>query len=241
MTAGSLTAGRDHGGESGRGRRERVPFQVIIIYSLLFYAVWTAFELYFKPYLESLDADPVLMQFIKSGLIKNLAWTLPALLLVKKYESCVQIGLKEMFTAKIDWRLTAALLAGTAAYALVPKLIRNGSLEISPEFTVCTLISYLFVGITEESVFRGWLLNATAGDDKRSLILAYAVNGVMFTLIHVPTWYMHGMLGVAIGQFGFLSIIALGTFFGWALLRTRNLLVPVAIHMLYDILFDLFI
>ena len=43
----------------------------------------------------------VLYEFVRSGLVKNLVWTLPALLLIRKYNPFLQVKLKEMFSLGI--------------------------------------------------------------------------------------------------------------------------------------------
>ena len=226
---------------------KKLPAMVLIVYCALFYGTWTLFELFIKPLINSLDAHPALIQLLKSGVIKNLVWTIPALLLVRKYSDSVNVGLKEMFASKVDMRLTTTVFLLCTALLLVPKYVRGGGLALSEDFTICTAIGYLFVGITEESVFRGWLLNVTVGSDtgdvisKRRTWLLMLLNGVMFVCIHIPVWSTTGKLGESFASFGFLSIIAVGMIFGWLFLRTRNLLVPVVLHMYYDILIDLFV
>ena len=74
----------------------------IVIYCILFYGAWAVFELLIKSQLLALtNNNNAVMEFIRSGIIKNLVWTLPAIFLIKKFESDMYIGLKEMFTAKV--------------------------------------------------------------------------------------------------------------------------------------------
>lgn len=56
---------------------------VLTFYIIIFYAVWTGFELILKDFLDSNITNVNLCQFVKSGIIKNLVWTLPAIILVK--------------------------------------------------------------------------------------------------------------------------------------------------------------
>ena len=70
---------------------------VMIIYIVVFYALWTAFELIVKGILDSAITNINICQFVKSGIIKNLVWTLPAVMLVKNFKDDVHIPLKEMF------------------------------------------------------------------------------------------------------------------------------------------------
>ena len=225
------------------GQKQQRPIAALIIFSVLFYAVWVLFELGVKPYLNSLDADPVPMQFLKSGVIKNLCWTLPALLLVKKYDRQVHIPLKEMFTAEFDGRIALWVFGACTAVVLIPKIFLHGSFELNPEFRAVTLIGYLFVGITEESVFRGWLLNAMAGrdDSPKSKWTALIISSVMFMFIHFPTWYTSGVLSSNILTGRGFGIIPIGIVFGWLFLHTKNLMLVVMLHMYYDVLISLFV
>jgi len=95
------------------------------------------------------------------------------------------------------------------------------------------VIIVLFVGITEESVFRGWLLNATL--ERWGRWPALIVNSLLFLAIHFPKWIVSGEFVYAFTSFGFAEVIALSLLFGWSFVRTRNLLLPIALHMVYDL------
>jgi len=101
------------------------------------------------------------------------------------------------------------------------------------------VIIVLFVGITEESVFRGWLLNATL--DRWGKWCALIVNSLLFLAIHFPKWIVSGEFVYAFTSFGFAEVIALSLLFGWSFLRTRNLLLPIALHMFYDLVVMMFV
>ena len=47
--------------------------------------------------------NTVLCQIVKTALIKNPVWTLPAILLISRNKESVWISLKEMFTTKVQW------------------------------------------------------------------------------------------------------------------------------------------
>jgi len=120
-----------------------------------------------------------------------------------------------------------------AAYIVLGLVLHGGSFAIKGTFGADDIIVVIFVGLTEELVFRGWLLNATEriGENK-----ALAINAAMFLLIHFPIWIVSGAFVNNFVSFGFVSIIALSVIFGLMFLRTRNILVPIALHMMWDLL-----
>ena len=217
--------------------KKRVPIAVLVIYCVLFYGAWAVFELLIKDHLAG--GNPVVMQLLRSALIKNLVWTLPAMLLVHKYADCVFIRLKEMFTNKIPWLKLLCGLGIMTVYLLISAYRTHGKIALLPSFGLDTVIIVLFVGITEEMVFRGWLLNATAKNENDWL--AVGVNAAMFLCIHFPRWIHDGEFVRNMASFGFVTIILLSVLFSYIFLRTKNLLVPVLVHMVWDLLAFMFI
>ena len=96
----------------------------------------------------------------------------------------------------------------------------------------------MFVGLTEETVFRGWLLNATIQEDKkwRSII----INAIMLLVIHFPVWIHTGVFISNITSFSFLSVLILSIIFSLTFIKSRNILIPIALHMYWDLLIFMF-
>lgn len=177
-------------------------------------------------------------QFVKSGVIKNIVWVLPAVLLVKRFESETYVGAKEMFTKKVNVLKYLPIFLIFTVYLLVGTFLQKGKIAISETFGLDKLIIVLFVGITEETVFRGWLLNATLGERKKPL--SVAANAVMFLLIHFPVWIHDGVFIENFRNFGFLSVLILSVIFGVTFIKSRSIWVPVTLHMYWDLLMFLF-
>jgi len=213
-------------------RKSAQKLPVLIGYTVIFYSIWTVWELWAKPAIDSAVADEWLSQLIKSGFVKNLVWTLPALLLAKRFEAEAYVPLKEMFSLKAPWLRYLPLFIAFTFYMPAAALVQKGGLELS--FGAGKLITVLFVGLTEESVFRGWLLNVTVREDRRRRYLM--INAVMFLVIHFPSWIHSGIFLGSFMDFSFLAVILLGVIFGWVFLESRNLLVPIALHMYWDLL-----
>ncbi len=201
---------------------------------ILFFALWTAFELIVKSRLDNAIQNAVLCAVVKSGIIKNLVWTLPAILLIRRFRSDVYIPLKEMFSTKVNWLKVAPVFLFFTAYVLVGAVLHHGKPGIVPGFGGEEVIIVLFVGLTEEMVFRGWLLNVTFSEDRKWLCLM--ANAILFVAIHFPKWIASGTFLDAFTSLQFLEIAALSVVFSLTFLRSKNILVPIFLHMYYDLL-----
>ena len=214
--------------------------KVLILYIIAFYTIWTLFEFLGKPVIDEIFHGEIGSQIVKTVVIKNLVWVLPAALLVHYYKDDVCIGLKEMFTAKVKWLKFLPVFLFFVLYPLICGYLRKGSLTLDSDFGAKEIIMYSFVGITEEMVFRGWLLNAMVGKERRNQWKAILLSSLMFVAIHIPTWTIHCELAGVFLHFGFVQIIILSIIFSVTFLKSRNILVPVALHMIFDFLVDMF-
>ena len=211
---------------------------VLILYIVVFYAVWTAFELIAKDFIDRSIVNVSICQLVKSGIIKNLAWTLPATILVSCFEKNVYITLKEMFSIRVNWLKYLPTFILFTIYLLVGSLLQNGRIAISDSFGTDKIIIVLFVGLTEEMVFRGWLLNASIHENKKWKHII--INAIMFLAIHFPSWIHKGMFISSFTGFGFLSVLVLSVIFSWTFIKSRNILIPIVLHMYWDLLMFMF-
>jgi membrane protease YdiL (CAAX protease family) len=213
-------------------------------YFILFYAVWAAYTLLLRPVIfEAMGEETFLSSLLRNAVIKNLVWTLPAALLIAHFRSHCMVPLNKLFvTKKSDWVRFLPVFLFFALYALVRAWRTNGSLAISPSFGVDDVITVLFVGLTEEIVFRGWLLNATISDSdppKRQYWII-GIHALLFLSIHFPIWIAQGTFVSSFTGLGFLCILVLSVVFSLAFLKTKNLWVPIGLHMFWDLLVFLF-
>ena len=204
------------------------------IYLVVFFTVWSVRELYIRPiFLDCLDG---IAFGLAESAIKLLVWTLPAALLIRHFRDDMWISLKEMFNSRPRWFKDAPLLL----IVFVP-LVRAGiwgGFQINPDFVPSALISsVLFVGITEELVFRGFLLNAFL--IKLGMPYAIALDAVLFTLIHFPIWIYRGF---TISEFlaASIAIPILSVFFAYSFIKTKNIFIPIILHMIWNLQVGLF-
>ena len=216
--------------------QQKIKPAALVIYTLVFYCIWSLFEFFIKDAVSAAIGNTLIAQFIKTGIIKNLVWTLPAVSLIRFFQNDSYLSLKEMFANKVNVSKYVPLFLAFTAYILLASLLTRGN--ISARIGGNELIILLFVGITEETVFRGWLLNATVTENRKWLSIL--VNAVMFLLIHFPFW-------IASGEFANVSVIsnsicvlALSVIFSLSFIKSRSLWIPVALHTYWDLLVFLF-
>lgn len=211
----------------------------LIIYIIVFCGIWTIWEFWAKSFISNIFENECISQVIKSGVIKNLVWTFPAILLVQRYKSEVHITLREMFSTKVNWLKYLPIFIIFTVYVLAGSILQNSRLEIVSEFGFDKIIIVLFVGLTEEMVFRGWLLNATICENKKWFYIM--INAVMFLAIHFPKWIHNGTFFSSFANFQFIEIVILSIIFSCTFLKSRNIFVPITLHMYYDLLVFMFI
>ncbi|MDE7257632.1 MAG: CPBP family intramembrane metalloprotease [Lachnospiraceae bacterium] len=212
---------------------------VLIIYVIAFYGIWTVWEFWIKTFISNTFGNECTSQLIKSGIIKNLVWTFPAILLVQHFKSDVYITLKEMFSTKVKWLKYLPIFIFFTVYILAGAILHNGEVEIVRDFGMDKIIIVLFVGLTEEMVFRGWLLNATIRENRKWFYII--INAVMFLAIHFPIWIYSGNFISYFTSLQFIEVMALSVIFSITFIKSRSILVPITLHMYFDLLVFMFI
>ena len=212
----------------------------IIICLVVFFAIWSVRELIIRPvFLESLDG--VVFGLAESAM-KLLVWTFPAILMIRYFHADMWVGLKEMFTNKLQFRrdyifLLVIILIPTVRF--VQLWSATGELGLHSDFVPSRLIeSVVFVGITEEIVFRGFLLNAFL--KKMKMPYAVVLDAVLFTFIHYPIWIHNGFEFPQM-LLGSISVAVISVGFAYSFIKTRNILVPMALHMVWNLSIHLFL
>ena len=217
---------------------EKVSNTEKLAYLIAFFSLWALVELVLFEKITSVVGNGVLSEFIREGVIKNLVWTVPAGVLIYRFKDEVLITLKEMFSSKVNWLKYLPVFIIFTIYLLGGAILQNGKLTISNNFGFENVISLLFVGLTEELVFRGWLLNLTVKENKKWISIC--INALLFLVIHFQIWIQEGVFISNFTSFGFLSILILSVIFSWTFIKSRNILVPIALHTYWNLLIDLF-
>ncbi|NCU31243.1 CPBP family intramembrane metalloprotease [Candidatus Saccharibacteria bacterium] len=217
----------------------------LVIYYVVLFTVWLCVEWVFHlKFISTSDPENywLIQSGIKEGVLKIVIWLIPAILLIRAYKSRLYLSLEEMFRNRVNWlKLLPVLLLFTIYLVLGVYDIFDGTISIVPGFVWSQLLWVLFVGITEEMVFRGWLLNATIKDaSKRKQWAMVAINSLLFLGIHVPIWIFTNQLDIVFSSFSFLSVIALSFIFSWTFIKTKSIVPAIILHMYWDLLMVLF-
>ena len=215
----------------------------LVIYTILFYTAWAISELAVCTQLKKYMGNEEIFALFRACLLKNLIWTLPALILIGCFKNDVFADRKTMFTFRRDSWIVIPLLVFLSVFVLSGVVMREHGLTVKPSFGGEDIIVVLFVGLTEELVFRGWFLNTSLAhaDTDVKKYAAVAVNAVMFLCIHFPIWIANGVFVTSFTGFGFITIMLLSVVFSVSFMRTKNIVVPIILHSVYDLLIFMFV
>ena len=208
--------------------------KIYIIFLVLFYAVWTIAELIIHPALNQVIADgSVLSQIVFDWILKNLCWTAPALILIKKFDAKLYIPAKKLFKNPVDMKEVLLVFCLEIAFCIVNSVASHNGFYFRAE-GLQECIGFVFVGVTEELVFRAFLLNSVITEKNKNF--AVILNAILFLCIHFPIWILYGNFIAYMTSFSFMMIILLSIFFSWTMLYFKNIWVTIGVHMLWDIL-----
>lgn len=211
--------------------KSKLTYGKMAAYLAVFFLAWTLREFFVRrEVVQLLGAWPAALLGVVA---KVLIWTVPAFWLERHYRA--EMAVPALFGASIRWGRLLLWATGLVAYNLLASLLSNGAIRVHPQFQPVDLIgTVLFVGITEEMVFRGFLLNALLRrmDEKWAL----GISSMLFVCIHFPIWYTSGLFATPVMLLrSCLTIFVLGVFFGYSFCREKNLAVPVFLHMVWNL------
>ncbi|WP_265456691.1 CPBP family intramembrane glutamic endopeptidase [Enterococcus sp. HY326] len=202
--------------------------RVILIYLLVFFLWWSVYELSGVQLFRS-----PLAEAISSSIIKFLTWTVPALVLTKAWSKFLYIPFDKIFKNKFTIFPYFLLVFLMVSYLFVGNFLENGSLQLTTPINGADLIGIvLFVGITEEVVFRGWLLNALL--PKMTKFWAVSISSILFLCIHFPIWIKTGSLLSNFTSGAFINVLILSAIFSMSFIKSKNIIVPIVIHMIWN-------
>jgi len=211
---------------------KKLSFKALAAYFAVLSALWCIRELVLREWLLNVAGETG-HELIGEAL-KLLIWTFPAIYLVSKYKDDMLIGLKEMFTNRVKWMNFLPVFAVFSLYTVAGAYLRNGEIKVHPDFRIFPLIgAVLFVGITEEVVFRGFLLNALL--KKMPQWTAMSIIAALFLVIHFPIWISTGIFVQSLLSGSFVIIIALSFVFSLAFIKSKSLVVPILLHMFWNL------
>ena len=204
---------------------KNVMFKTSLLYFVYLFVVWNAYRLSFK-----------FSDNIEELYIKPVIWLLPFLyILPKESISLADLGitLKNFFRSIY---LSIALGVGFAFLGLIANIAKYGAINfnanIGSNFLGTSILISFATSITEELVFRGYLLGVFMRKYKG--LIPVLLNSLLWTAIHAPisyyVWRMDGVQTVVYLSLTFVYGL------GAALLYkgTKNIAAPVMLHVLWE-------
>lgn len=204
-------------------------WMVPAVYCAVFFAFWALYVLVWSRSVQA-ALPPVAAALAGEG-IKLASWAAPACLLVSHFRRDVEIPLPGLFArpsgSPMPFVYGLLLLAGAP---FLGALVRQDlSLQLPPPTEWISTV--VFVGISEELVFRGWLFNYFCKN--ASMQTANILQAALFVLIHFPTWIRSGSF---FEPFTLLALVAgiflRGWIFGYLVQKNRSLWPAILLHMI---------
>ena len=201
--------------------------RTVVISYLVFFAGWTL-----RVVCVDLSGMNEFLSWMIGFLIHVIWWPLFAFFLIKRYSNDLNISLKEMITTKPKLKILLSFLVFALVYNIVGFFINSSGYGTKMKL-YDLIVTAATVGIFEESVFRGWFLNALSpfvSERKANLI-----SSALFVLIHYPGWIFAGyeLTTIIITS---LSVYALGLIFGWVFRKNRSIWTGAILHSAWDLI-----
>lgn len=203
---------------------------IYILYCLGLFVVWGIFEIIIMPYIEHYKFSEI----IKEVFIKIPVWFIPAVILQGHLNKFMFVKKESIFSFKVRWTEFIIILFIFTLFHVVSSLVQNGRISVSNSFRISDIIIACSVGISEEMVFRGWLLNSVLNDKNK--YTAIIINSLLFLAIHFPVWIRKGLFITYITSGAFLQIMMLSIIFSLIFIRNRNIIIPAILHAYWDLL-----
>lgn len=203
---------------------------IYILYCLGLFVVWGIFEIIIMPHIEYYKFSDI----IKEVFIKILVWFIPAVILQGYFNKFMFVKKDRIFSFKSKWNECIIILFIFTLFHIVSSLVQNGGISINNSFRMFDIIIACSVGISEEMVFRGWLLNSVLNDKNK--YIAVIINSFLFLSIHFPVWIREGVFITYITSGAFLQIMVLSIIFSLTFIRNKNIIIPVILHAYWDLL-----
>lgn len=140
-----------------------------------------------------------------------------------------------------SWLIYTVIIAGTGIIRLPVELAALRSIEAWKVWAQI-VSTWLFVGIGEEVLFRGYFLNKLLAfyeqkAVKKVTLMAVVVSSAFFSIWHLPVRIVsmiNGEMGIGLILISLVMLFLLGAGFAWLYLRSGSILLVGLVHGLND-------
>lgn len=205
--------------------KQKGKITISLLYFIYLFVVWSSYRMSFR-----------FSETLEELYIKPVIWLLPLLYIVPKDKlkfSDLGITMKNLFPSIY---LSLALGVGFAFLGLLANFAKYGGINfganIGSLFIGTSIAISFMTAITEELVFRGYLLGIFV--KKYNEELSIALTTILWTAIHAPIaffiWELSGLQIVF--YLGLTFVYGLGA--SVLFIRTRNIIAPIFLHVLWE-------
>ena len=202
--------------------------QTLVLYLFFFYFTWALKELWL---IYSFHSFGETTYALLEALVKVLVWIVPIWVYVKYYLNTSPMNYFNMninVKKGLFWGIILSSLVGLR-FAIEVYLFNKETFHFALPLN-SYLNEFLVVGITEEMVFRGFILKEI--NKRITFWKANGITALLFLLIHYPIWIHNG-------EFPYfwthVYIFLLGIIFGLIYKKTGSLWSVVLLHSFYDL------
>lgn len=202
--------------------------QTLILYLLFFYFIWALKELWFIDYFHLFGETAYALL---EATAKILVWIVPIWLYVKydlKIKPIDYFNMNVHVKKGLFWGIILSTLIGLR-FAIEVYLINKETFHFLLPLD-SYLDGFLIVGITEEMVFRGFILKEI--NSRISFWKANGITSLLFLLIHYPIW-IHNEEFFHFGTHIYIFLLSL--VFGFIYKKTGSIWSVVLLHSFYDL------
>lgn len=122
-----------------------------ILFYVILYLVWSLKAFLLNPVLSQvIEKDSAVWYLISDGIIKNLCWTLPAVMLIRKFDEDLFIRKEELFQLPKEWKEVLLVFGGVTAYCVLSSVISHRGFYFNSDgLTEC--IAYILSALQKNS------------------------------------------------------------------------------------------
>ena len=196
---------------------------------------WCLRELWLVQYLDLLEPT---VRAILSAVIKIAIWVIPVIYLIKFFEKrdpFTFLRLRRPSRQGLKWIGIVFILL--TLYLVINLLLLKNTIDFHMDFHEWLNVVFL-AGVTEEIVFRGFILQKLMGYIK--FWMANMITSVLFLSIHFPIWFYRDLFQFPTILTTMISIFLLSLLFGYFYKKSASLWPSMIFHSLYNLLVVLF-
>jgi membrane protease YdiL (CAAX protease family) len=216
-------------------RQSRPTLKPLLVYVGLFFLVWTLRATILYRVDAGIESEA--WRHVYSNAIKLVVWVVPVFFYLRRVDGREPFSYLKLNTSPERKSLPRAFVAIVVYFSLVTlvSLFVQGK-RVSVNFNGLALASTAVSSLSEEIMFRGFLLN-----ELRERVRFPAANlsaALLFALVHAPNWlWTRGFQTTLL--FDLFGVFALACFLGYLLKKTDTLWVCVGAHVLNNFLASL--